>query len=85
VLKSATSWAVVAGLLGRDPLVGFKRRRAQSKPMTSWSVPEARSFLAATREDRLAWAWALLLTRGLRHWLIPTFGESRFALTPGCS
>jgi integrase len=34
--------------------------------MTSWTVEEARSFLAATREDRFAFAWALLLTRGPR-------------------
>jgi integrase len=37
-----------------------------SKAMNAWTVDEARAFLAATRDDRLAPAWALLLTRGLR-------------------
>jgi integrase len=34
--------------------------------MKVWTADEARRFLEATREDRLAFAWALLLTRGLR-------------------
>jgi integrase len=66
VVKAATSWAVKVGILNRDPFVGFKRPRAASKPMTSWSTSEARTFLAATKDDRLAFALALLLTRGLR-------------------
>ena len=66
VLKAATSWALTTGLLGRDPLAGYKRPRATSRTMTSWSTEEARAFLAATRDDRLAFAWALLLCRGLR-------------------
>lgn len=66
VLKSATSWAVTVELLGRDPLVGYKRPRGGSKAMTSWSTAEARQFLAATADDRMAFAWAILLTRGLR-------------------
>lgn len=66
VLKSATSWAMTAGLLGRDPLTGYKRPRSVSAPMSSWSIEEARAFLKATGEDRMAFAWGLLLTRGLR-------------------
>lgn len=66
VTKAATAWAVKVGLLGRDPLAGYERPRAASRPMTSWSTEEARTFLAKTRDDRLAFAWALLLTRGLR-------------------
>jgi integrase len=66
VLKAATKWANVTGLVGRDPLVGVPRPRVQSKSMTAWTTDEARSFLEATRDDRLAVAWALLLTRGLR-------------------
>lgn len=66
VLKAATSWALKTGLLNRDPLAGYDRPRATSRSMTSWTVPEARAFLAATRQDRLGFAWALLLTRGLR-------------------
>jgi integrase len=34
--------------------------------MKSWTASEARQFLAATADDRLHFAWALLLTRGLR-------------------
>jgi len=34
--------------------------------MKSWTADEARKFLAATKGDRLGFAWALLLTRGLR-------------------
>lgn len=66
VLKSATRWALATGLLGRDPLAGYKRPRATSPAMRAWTADEARAFLAATRGDRLAVAWALLLTRGLR-------------------
>lgn len=34
--------------------------------MNAWSEEQARQFLADTRDDELAVAWALLLTRGLR-------------------
>jgi integrase len=66
VLKAATKWAVTTGLLGRDPLIGFKRPRTTSRTMTAWSAEEAKAFLVATKDDRLAFGWALLLTRGLR-------------------
>ncbi len=66
ILKSATAWAVKNGLLGRDPLAGMDRPSAKSKSMTAWSTDEARSFIVNTAGDRLAMAWALLLTRGLR-------------------
>lgn len=66
VLKASTRWALETGLLGRDPLAGYRRPRATSKPMTSWSADEARAFLAHTRDDPQAAVWALLLTRGLR-------------------
>ena len=66
VLKSATRWAVTAGLIGRDPLVGYRRPRSTSPAMRAWTADEARTFLAATRNDRLGVGWALLLTRGLR-------------------
>lgn len=65
-LKSACSWAVENGLLGRNPLAGVRRPRAEQRHMTAWSSDQARSFLEQTRSDRLAAAWALLLTRGLR-------------------
>lgn len=68
VLKAATSWAVETGLVGRDPLLGFKRPKAKaSKDATAaWTMEEARTFLASVTEDRLVAAWTLLLTRGLR-------------------
>ena len=34
--------------------------------MHAWTTEHARAFLEATRDDRLAAGWALLLTRGLR-------------------
>jgi len=66
VLKSACSWAVENGLLGRNPVSGVRRPRSQSPTMRSWTAPEARAFLDSTGDDRLAFAWAILLTRGLR-------------------
>jgi site-specific recombinase XerC len=78
VLKAATKWANVTGLVGRDPLVGVPRPRVQSKSMTAWTTDEARSFLEATRDDRLA-------VRLRRRWhrlavdCDPRFGDLRHA------
>ncbi len=68
VLKAATTWAVETRIVGRDPLLGFKRPRSKaSKDATAaWTTEEARSFLASVADDRLMAAWSLLLTRGLR-------------------
>lgn len=66
VLKSACAWAVQAEILGRNPTTGVRRPRSETKPMKVWTNDDARRFLEATREDRLAFAWALLLARGLR-------------------
>lgn len=66
ILKAACSWAVKNGMLGRNPLAGVDRPAAKSRVMSAWDTPTARAFLAATADDRLAAAWALLLTRGLR-------------------
>lgn len=65
-LKSATAWATRTELLGRDPLAGYRRPKVSTPVMKAWSAEEARGFLTATATDRLAVAWALLLTRGLR-------------------
>lgn len=65
-LKSATSWAARNDLLARDPLANYRRPKVSSPVMKSWSADEARAFLTATSSDRLAFGWALLLTRGLR-------------------
>lgn len=66
VLKAACAWAVKNELLTRNPVSGVQRPRGTSKVMNSWSVDDARQFLAFTQSDRLSFAWALLLARGLR-------------------
>jgi integrase len=66
VLKSACSFAVQTEMIGRNPIAGVRRPRSESKSMRVWTTAEAKAFLEATAHDRLAWAWALLLTRGLR-------------------
>lgn len=65
-LKSATSWAARNDLLGRDPLIAYRRPKVSAPVMKSWSAEEARAFLDATSGDRLGALWALLVTRGLR-------------------
>ena len=68
VLKAATSWAFETGLVGRDPLAGYRRPRAQTTKGAgaAWTADEARAFLASVSGDRLVIAGTLLLTRGLR-------------------
>ena len=68
VLKAATGWALETGLVGRDPLAGYRRPRAQTSKGAgaAWTVDEARAFLTSVAEERLVAAWTLLLTRGLR-------------------
>jgi len=57
---------VRTGLLARNPMIGVDRPRVQHREMEIWSTEEARRFLELTKDDRLAAAWALLLTRGPR-------------------
>ena len=68
VLKAATGWALETGLVGLDPLAGYRRPRAQTAKGAgaAWTADEARAFLASVSDDRLVTAWTLLLTRGLR-------------------
>ena len=66
VLKAACAWAVQAEMIGRNPIASVRRPRAEGQAMRVWTSGEARAFLDATSGDRLAFAWALLLTRGLR-------------------
>ena len=66
VLKTAFAWAVENRLLGFNPIMGVQAPRVPRKEMRTWQPHEARAFLKSTSEDRLAVAWALLLTRGLR-------------------
>jgi integrase len=66
ILKAACAFAVSTEMIGRNPIAGIRRPRAESPTMRAWTSGEARAFLDATSDDRLAFAWALLLTRGLR-------------------
>jgi integrase len=66
ILKSACKWAVKTQLLGRNPIAEVERPRSETPAMKFWTVEQARAFLDATSHDRLAFAWALLLARGLR-------------------
>jgi integrase len=58
--------ALSNGYLGRNPVQGVKRPKLHRAPMTSWSSEQARAFLEFSKEDRLSFAWWLLLARGLR-------------------
>jgi integrase len=66
ILKAACAWGVANDLLARNPVAGVKRPRGKSRVMQVWTTGEARQFLEFTKEGRLAFAWTLLLTRGLR-------------------
>jgi integrase len=71
-LKAATAWAArpTVKLVSIDPLAHYHRPGLKDggapAGIKAWNVDQARAFLAATADDRLAFAWALLLTRGLR-------------------
>ncbi len=68
LIKAATAWAFETGVVGRDPLAGFRRPRAQTAKGVgaAWTADEARAFLGSVIDDRLVAARTLLLTRGLR-------------------
>ena len=68
ILKTATRWAWETGVVGHDPLNGFKRPKIATSDRVSsaWSPDEAGHFLSSVANDRLRAAWWLLLTRGLR-------------------
>jgi integrase len=66
VLKSACAWAVKNGLIGRNPIAGIERPRAESTVMRAWTIEEARQFVESISNDRIAFAWSLVLSRGLR-------------------
>jgi integrase len=65
-LKAATKYALDNELIGRDLLAGVHRPRSEARTMRVWTPEQSKAFLAATREDRLYPAFALLLGRGLR-------------------
>lgn len=66
VLKAACAYGAANGLLGRNPIAGVHRPGGEAPEMRFWTPEQAQKFLRFTAEDRLAAAWALLLTRGLR-------------------
>jgi integrase len=68
VLKAATRWATETGLVTRDPLVGYRRPRAQASMAATgaWTQGEAGRFLSSVADERLRAAWWLLLSRGPR-------------------
>jgi integrase len=68
LLKAACQWAVRDDnrLIGRNPIGSMRRPRAMRTEMKVWDAAETKQFLAATANDRVAFAWALALTRGLR-------------------
>jgi integrase len=63
VLKAACKWAVENGLLARNPIEGIRRPRVEREEMKIWTKDEAQSFIDATADERLAFAWTLFLTR----------------------
>jgi integrase len=65
-LRAATKYALATGLIGRDPLAGVRRPRAQAPEMKVWTLEQSRTFLSAIKDDRLFPAFALLLDKGLR-------------------
>ena len=66
VLKAACQWALQNELVARNPVAGVQRPRVESRAPRTWTVAEPRRFIGATRNSRMAAAWTLLLTRGLR-------------------
>ncbi|HEY5092742.1 MAG TPA: site-specific integrase [Acidimicrobiales bacterium] len=66
VLKSACKWAVQNELIPRNPIAAIAQPRADRPEMKAWNIDEAREFIDSVKDDRLAWAWTLALTRGLR-------------------
>lgn len=65
-LQSAYRYATANGLLASDPIRSVRPPRANRPQLQVWGPQDARTFLHGTHTDRLAWAWALLLTRGPR-------------------
>lgn len=66
VLRMALDYGVTHGYVTRNVAAQVRRPGAKGKPMTAWTVDEARAFLVAARDDRMYAAWLLLLSRGLR-------------------
>jgi integrase len=66
VLRQAMTQAVRWGLVMRNPTDAVKRPRAPRNEFRTLTAEEARTFLAAAREDRFHALYVLAITTGLR-------------------
>lgn len=82
VLRMAISWAMDQGWAVRNPALKVKVKRTRPT-MKTWTPEQARRFLAAIRDDRLAALYALGLARGLRRGELAGLRWSRVDLDAG--
>ncbi|WP_370326371.1 tyrosine-type recombinase/integrase [Euzebya sp.] len=61
-LEDAVRWE----LIGRNPCDTVMMPKVPKTPITSWSLPELRAFLAAVRDHEYAGAFMLLISTGIR-------------------
>ncbi len=88
VLRQSLEKAVAWGLIRNNPAAAsLELPRLETKPMRTWTVPEARRFLAVTSDDRFGPLWLLMLSTGLRRgealglrWEDVDFRASRLAV-----
>jgi integrase len=67
VLRQSMAKAVDWGLIRSNPAAAsLELPRLKTKPVRTWTVPEARRFLSVTGNDRFGPLWLLLLSTGLR-------------------
>jgi integrase len=88
VLRQSLEKAVAWGLIRNNPAAAsLELPRLETKPMRTWTVSEARRFLAVTSLDRFGPLWLLMLSTGLRRgealglrWEDVDFRASRLAV-----
>lgn len=69
VLRSALNTAIAdEELTGKNVVAGIRLRKARKRPVTPWTVDQARRFLVSAREDEdpMYVAYVLLLVMGFR-------------------
>ena len=62
MLNDAVRW----GLIRVNPSIGAHTPRAERRPLDTWTSEEIRTFLEATRRDRLWPLWMFALRSGMR-------------------